>query len=517
MRLATRDDSTLHHEPDDPRAAFQGVRVLVMGLGVHGGGLGVARWLYHYGAHVTITDMADAQALTIPLAQLDELVAVGSPNGGTMHYVLGEHRFEDFQNHEVVVVNPAVRPDSPWIAHARQAGARIETEMTLFFRYCPGPILGITGTKGKTTTATLTAAILRQHDPNTLLAGNLRVSALDVLERITPTTPVVLELSSFQLMGLGERGYSPSYACITNLAPDHLNYHGTMDEYADAKRHIFLHQQPGDIVVLPHQEAAFWLEGADSPLPSTVKTFSTKPGAHANCAVTIGPEVNSAHIIYHDNLDDLNSPATADNILFALDDIRLAGEHNLANVMAAATLAKCFGVAHEKIKSGVRSFHGVEHRLEPVATLDDVRYVNDTTATNPVAVQASLASFEEPIVLLAGGADKGLAFEETAQVIARRVKALILLAGSATEQLRQEVIYAEQHHVHRTQPLPIYGPYNDFAAAITQARAMAVAGDIVLLSPGCASFGMFRNEFHRGEEFRHIVTSLAGSQSETEE
>ena len=224
-----------------------GQQVLVMGLGVHGGGLGVARWLLRQGADVTVTDMADADALAAPLAALR---ATEAETGNAARYVLGEHRAEDFERSAVVVVNQAVRPDSPWVARARAAGATIETELTLFFRRCPGPILGVTGTKGKTTTTMLLGAMLREQWPDTVVAGNLRVSALEALDRITPTTPVALELSSFQLEWLGQAQISPPYALITNLSPDHLNRHGTMEAYADAQAQIYRWQGPEGVVVL---------------------------------------------------------------------------------------------------------------------------------------------------------------------------------------------------------------------------------------------------------------------------
>lgn len=471
-----------------------GTKALVMGLGVHGGGLGVARWLIRAGAQVTVTDMASAEMLAGPLAALRQ---VEREYDTRVRYVLGEHRAEDFTNHEVVVINPAVRPTSPWLALARAAGAHIETEMTLFFRRCPGPILGITGTKGKTTTTLLTGAILRQRYPDTVIAGNLRVSALEALDQITPQTPVVLELSSFQLVGLGAAGLSPQYACITNISPDHLNYHGSFDEYVRAKQHIFMHQPTGGVVVLNQDllepaGAGAQAEGAACmqhavPSASILRTFSTHPESTADCRITSqgGVTFCGEH-------------------MFDVVDIQLPGAHNRANVLAATALARSFGTRPDTIRAAIRSFHGVEHRLELVDELDNVRYVNDTTATNPAAAQAALASFDAPIVLLAGGADKDLEFGALAQAIVQRVKALVLLAGSATAQLERAVKQAAAH-THGPPSTFIFGPYDDFAAAIRAAQSLAVPGDVVLLSPGCASFGMFQNEFHRGEEFRRIV------------
>ncbi len=474
---------------------LRGTRVLVMGLGVHGGGLGVTRWLIRQGAHVTVTDMATAEALAESLAALRHAAHVA---GAQVEYVLGGHRAEDFSQHAMIVVNPAVRPDSHWLALARASGAQIETEMTLFFRHCPGPIIGITGTKGKSTTTLLTGAMLRQQYPDTVVAGNLRVSALEALEHITPTTPVVLELSSFQLMGLGAAGMSPRYACVTNIAPDHLDYHGSMQAYITAKQQIFYHQSAGDVVVLAEEltrenwvsgSVPFYRPGADALNTRARRcyTFSADPERTADCSITRHGQIVCGTVHIADQTD-----------------IRLPGTHNLANVLAATTLAHSAGVSAANIRAAIRSFGGVEHRLELVAEHAGIRYINDTTATNPTAAQAALHSFSEPIVLLAGGADKQLPLDTLAQTIAQRVKALVLLAGSATERL--------EHAVRRqSRSVPISGPYTDFAAAIHAAQALAAPGDVILLSPGCASFGMFLNEFHRGEEFRRIVTSEKGA------
>lgn len=502
MAISTHN-TPQHHDFERP------ARALVMGLGVHGGGLGVARWLLRQGVHVTVTDMASAEKLEKPLAALEQAAAEAAPTGASIRYVLGEHRAEDFTSHDMVVVNPAVRPDSPWLALAQEAGARIETEMSLFFAHCPGPILGITGTKGKTTTATLTGAILHQSHPDTVIAGNLRVSALEALAHITPTTPVVLELSSFQLMRLGMVGISPPYAAITNFSPDHLNYHHTMEEYARAKQHIFIHQRNGGVLVLHHDEAAFWLNlaqahadpansASSATLRPAVTTFSLDPESGATCVLMRNGSVVCEGVT-----------------LFQSDDVHLPGLHNVANAMVAAVLAYRFGCPVETIRAAICAFRGVKHRLELVAEIEGVQFVNDTTATNPTATLAALASFDAPIVLLAGGADKDLTFDAMAQAIVQRTKALVLLAGSATSNLEHalgRVLYTAREGSScqgDASPLHVLGPYSDFGAAIVAAQGCAEAGDIVLLSPGCASFGMFRNEFHRGDEFRRIVTSLA--------
>ncbi len=471
--------------------------VLVMGLGVHGGGLGVARWLLRHGVSVTITDLASAEQLAKPLATLNQAAAEAGATD-RLRYVLGEHHAEDFTNHPMVVVNPAVRPDSPWLQMATSAGASVETEMTLFFRACPAPIIGITGTKGKSTTAMLTGAILRTQHPDTVIAGNMRVSALETLQRITPTTPVVLELSSFQLMRLGAAHLSPTYACITNFSPDHLNYHGTMEEYAAAKQQIFSHQSAQGVVLLNHADvqAGIWGEH----FPGRMLTFSADPAVGAQAGADCHIDAAGYIVLYGEQI-------------LHQQDIHLPGRHNLENVQAAITLAHLVGSRSEQISATVANFRGVDHRLELVREIGGVSYVNDTTATNPVAAQAALMSFDAPMVLIAGGADKGLPTSGLAQTIVERAKALVLLAGSATPRLIEEIndLLTKQHEHGSLSPDAIQGPFDDFAGAVTAAQQVATAGDVVLLSPGCASFGMFRNEFHRGEEFRRIVQMLTSN------
>jgi UDP-N-acetylmuramoylalanine--D-glutamate ligase len=498
---------------------LRGKRALVMGLGIHGGGLGVARFLADHGASVTVTDLRGPEQLQSSLDALADL---------PITYVLGQHRDEDFRAADLVIRNPGVPRESRYLQIARTNGAAIEMEMTLFFRLCPGPILGITGTKGKTTTTLLTAAMLREQYPDTVVAGNLRVSALETLPRITADTPVVLELSSWQLEGLGEAKLSPRYACYLNLYPDHLDRYGSMEAYAEAKEQIFLHQRPTDVAVFnsrlveysdvytgPKRGWQFWKTPARQiwffntiAQDLDIETEEFNPGQHF--------EERDGFIGWENDELKWQLPASetggqyVEEIICTKSDVQLQGDHNLTNIIAAAALAKSFGISNDAIRNAIRGFSGVEHRLEIVRELDGVRYINDTTATAPEAAIAALRSFERPIVLIAGGADKNLPFLDLAREIVSRAKAVVLLKGSATPKLVEALQTIDDSSqsfiVHR--PSSIVGPLDDFAAAIETARSLAVPGDIVLLSPGCASFGMFRNEFHRGEEFRRVVNEL---------
>lgn len=425
-------------------------RITVMGLGVHGGGLGVTRFLCEQGARVTVTDLRSADLLQTSVQAL---------SGYDVQLVLGEHREQDFTRADLVIRNPGVPRESRYLQLARSAGAQIEMEMTLFFRLCPAPIIGITGTKGKTTTTLLAGAMLREEWPATVVAGNLRISALEQLPHISPTTPVVLELSSWQLEGLGEAGLSPQFACVTNLSPDHLDRYGSLEEYGLAKQQIFLHQRPDDLLVLP----------ADDPI------------------VTAWAELAPGRVV-----------------MFSADDGwplgRLRGAHNARNIAAAAALARAYGASETAVRAAITTFKGVEHRLEFVREVGGVRFINDTAATTPTAAAASLQSIDGAVILIAGGADKKLAWEPLVAAIntAPNLRGLVLLQGSGSATLVHELGCS-------------LDPYDTFEAAIRAAYTLAQPGDTVLLSPGAASFGMFRNEFHRGEEFRRIVGELPSS------
>jgi UDP-N-acetylmuramoylalanine--D-glutamate ligase len=472
---------------------LRGKRALVMGLGVHGGGLGVTRFLVEQGADVTVTDLRTAEQLAATLEQLQDL---------PVRYVLGEHREADFQSADIVIRNPGVPRESRYLQIARDAGAAIEMEMTLFFRLCPGPIIGITGTKGKTTTTLLTAAMLKQQFPDTVVAGNLRVSALAQLPKITPQSPVVLELSSWQLEGLGEAGLSPRFACVTNISADHLDRYPSMAAYIEAKRQIFLHQGSDGIVVLNMNDAT--VAEMASRAPGHVAWFAANYNRYVQTFVQkhyrdLIAAWNKRFLFWQDN--------GVSEIVASKDEVQLLGLHNLENIAAATALAVACGVRTEHIRTAIQNFTGVPDRLELVREVNGVCYINDTTATTPTAAIQALHSIEAPKIVIAGGADKRLDFMDFARTLIRLAKRVVLLKGDATNKLL-EALNAARFTTHGELPEPL-GPFDTLQAAVEAAQASAEPGDAVLLSPGCASFGMFRNEFDRGEQFRQIVRSLS--------
>lgn len=460
---------------------LRGKRVLVMGLGLHGGGLGVTRWLLRQGARVTVTDLQRHDELKPTLDQLGD---------AAVEFVLGEHRESDFANADLIVRNPGVPRESRYLEIAREHKVPIRMELGLFMELLPRgmeQVVGITGSKGKTTTTLMTGAILKRTNPQTVVAGNLRVSALELIDSIDAETPVVLEMSSFQLEEFQELKRSPHIAAVTNVYPDHLNRYRDMDEYAWAKAQIFLHQQPRDTVVL-NFDNGICTRLRPKAIGQVVWFSRTR-------AIKQGARQDRDWLVWNDE--------TGTHRILPVAEL-IAGQHNIENALAAIAITKAWGAENETIAQTLREFKGVPHRLELVRELDGVQYINDTTATAPnatIAALNTLAGRGGTIYLIAGGFDKGLPYPEMAQAIVKWHVRVILLDGTATDKIERAL--QEGDGADR-----IVARARTLAAAVEFGRAQAKAGDIVLLSPGAASFGMFANEFERGDAFREIVARL---------
>jgi UDP-N-acetylmuramoylalanine--D-glutamate ligase len=466
------------------RTSYAGKNVLVMGLGVHGGGLGVARFMARNGANVRVTDLCAADKMQASIEALER-------EGVRVEYTLGKHREEDFKWADVVVKNPAVPRNSQWLQLARSLGKPVEMEISIFLKLCPAPVTAVTGTKGKSTTATWAWEMLRHWRSDAVLAGNLRVSALEALPQIKPDTPVVLELSSWQLEGLEEPGISPHIGAVTNLSQDHMDRYDSMEDYGAAKKLIFLnqHRERNDWAVLNANDpiVSRWAEGA----PAGVAWFGLGQ-----------PRVPGVFLVGDMLVWRAEDGKRLD--LVGRDEIQLPGAHNLANAACAAMMAILAGASLDAVRAGLRSFRGVADRMEYLRTVGGVRFYNDTTATTPAATIAAISSLDGPIVLIAGGAAKGLDFAEMAREVAHRVQTVVLLEGTATDLMERQLREAGAN---------VLGRYDDFEKAIRAAWEAAPKGGTVLLSPGTASFGMFTNEFNRGERFRSIVAGLVENHS----
>ncbi len=445
-------------------------RVLVMGLGLHGSGIAAARYAAQHGAIVRVTDLRSAEVLAPSIQAL-----VGLP----IEYVLGQHRDADFLWAEVVIRVPGVRRNSPYLQLAREHGAAIELEIALFFQECRGRIIGITGTRGKTTTTTLIHEILHAGGIPTVIGGNVAgVETLSLLPRITPETLVVLELSSWQLEGLAPHAISPSIAVMTNVYPDHLDTYQDIEEYAAAKANIFRYQQATDLAIFNYDNPWTRRFGEESP-GKTWFTSLERGGSFERSSDHIAP--------------------------FVFTETPLVGKHNLENILLATTTTRLLGIPDEIIAATVRDFRGIPHRLEDVRVLNGVRYVNDSASTTPVAGRVALQAFDAPVVLVAGGNTKFLPLENWPETIVRRCRDVILLQGTGTEELRRAV---REEAKKLAVPDPMRGVFDNFTTAMDAAVALTQPGDILLFSPGFTSFGMFLNEFDRGDHFVAYVGRL---------
>jgi UDP-N-acetylmuramoylalanine--D-glutamate ligase len=458
--------------------AFAGKRVTIMGLGFFGGTLGLARYLVSQGARLTITDLKTAEDLA------DSVEALA---GLAVRFVLGRHDEADFTDVDVVFASPAVPEDSPYLAAARAHGIAIDTEMNLFMRLCRGTIVGVTGSNGKTTTTSLIGAILRAYNPRTWVGGNIGRSLLPEVAQIAPGDPVVLELSSFQLEDLAEVGRSPHIALLLNLSPNHLDRHGSMERYLAAKTQIFAYQKPSDVAILNADDARVAPLAAE--LTGQIRFFSLQGGVEHG-AYLAGERILLAH-------------GGAVREVCQVRDIPLLGRHNVANVLAAVAAADAWGVPPAAMRQAIQTFSGVEHRLERVRELCGVTFYNDSIATSPAATQAALAAISQPVLLIAGGYDKGLPFQALAEVMVQRVKALFLI-GKTAGQIAAAVEAARRPDT----TTPSLAFCADLRQAVQAAYGAAAPGDVVLLSPACASYDQFRNFVERGRLFKQYVAEL---------
>jgi len=449
-----------------------------MGLGLHGGGLAITKFLAKQGAVLTVTDLKNQKQLKPSIEKLKAF---------RIKYVLGKHHLEDFRNADMIIQNPGVRRDSRFLAVARKQGIPIETDLSLFLKLCPSAeIIGITGTKGKSTTSSLAYQIIKAWKKDTILGGNIRISPLDYLPKIKKDTPVVLELSSWQLEGLEASKFSPRFSLITNVLIDHLNTYKNINDYAQAKSLIFKFQKPDDVLVL-NKDNNRTRQMAKTAEEKVYFYSLQKLNKNEN-----GSFLEKNWLIFQDKGNRQR--------IIRQNEIQVPGSHNLSNILGAITLVKNFGVPNPIIKKVIRQFKGIEGRLQLAREFKGIKYYNDTTATTPDAVIAALNSFEQKVVLLAGGTDKKLIFKDLARVVKEKVRALILFEGTATDKL-----VAELKKINFNQELVFV---DSMPEAFKQAKYILREGDIFLLSPGAASFGLFINEFDRGDQFNKAVEKI---------
>lgn len=451
-----------------------------MGIGLHGGGVAVVKFLAAHGAKVIATDLRSKEQLHVSLEKLKGVKNV--------QYVLGQHRMEDFSKVDMVIKNPAAQWNDKHIKFALENKVPVEMDSSLFFKLCKCPIIGVTGTKGKTTTASLIYEILKAAGKNPVKIGISQVSVLDKLTQLKKDSIPVFELSSWRLSALGRYKLSPHIAVFKNIMPDHLNYYGTMEKYFQDKKYIFENQKAKDWLIINGDDEML-VQASKESHGQVIKFSYNKLQRSRAVFVDDGS-------IYLNNGIDVKK-------LVDLKDINIPGNHNLSNVMAAIGAVFAWGLSPLEIKKALPQLKGVAHRLEFVRDLKGVKYYNDTAATIPDAAISALGSFEKPIVLIAGGSDKNLDFTEFASYICKKAKHVILLKGDATNKILVKLKKcATENFVNAVEVV------DSMEAAVVSARKISETGDVVLLSPGAASFGLFLNEFDRGDKFREAVKKL---------
>jgi UDP-N-acetylmuramoylalanine--D-glutamate ligase len=514
---------------------FGGQRATVIGLAREGTAL--ARFLVEGGAIVTVSDIKSREELSEGIEAL-----AGLP----IRFVLGGHPTEILKA-AVVFVSPGVPLEVPILAEARKRGIPLSSETRLFAQLCPAPIVGITGSSGKTTTTALVGGMLEKAGYRTWVGGNIGQPLIGHLTDIRPEDKVVMELSSFQLeffapwprepatglvlspaqnnvdgmenlaFAFTGQGWSPPIAAILNITPNHLDRHSTMEAYTEAKINILRYQGPGDVAVLGHDNPVTReLINSRLSVPNSppVLSFSLRTEVEQGAFVQACPEPSPEPLGFaRDKLRRRGSRRDGKVVLrsgeeewqiCAVADIKLLGQHNVENVLAACAISGAAGADPQSMAQVATTFAGVEHRLELVRTLRGVRYYNDSIATSPERTVAALRSFEEPIVLLAGGRDKHLPWQEMAQLTLHKVRHLVLF-GEAVPIIEKAI-----HDARGTMPdsqLVIH-KCTTLDEVVEVAARNAQPGDVVLLAPGGTSFDAFRDFTERGERFRELVEAL---------
>jgi UDP-N-acetylmuramoylalanine--D-glutamate ligase len=452
--------------------ALTGKHLLILGLARQGKAL--ARFAVGVGAEVTISDVRSAETLQSELAELSDL---------PIEMVLGEHPMALLERTDMLAISGGVPADAPFVQAARARGIPITNDEQEFICRSPTAVIGITGSAGKTTTTALTGVMAQVAGRRTWVGGNIGRPLIADLHKMAADDVVVQELSSFQLE-IWEQ--SPHIATVLNITPNHLDRHKTMAAYTQAKANILCHQSEDDIAVLCLDDAG---------------SLALRPLVNGRLRLfSLEKPVADGAFLHNDKIWLRNGHETA---VCRVEDVQLHGRHNLLNVLAAVALADTAGIPAEAMYEAIRTFSGVEHRLELVREINGVRYINDSIATAPERALAALAAYDGPIILLAGGRDKDMQWDTWAQVVAQRVKHVILF-GDLAELLEKKL--GDFASVTRVETM---------AEAVMAAgetanpkRLRAVDGDIVLLSPGGTSYDAFKDFAERGEKFREMVNQL---------
>ncbi len=449
-------------------------RVAVIGLGVSNTPL--VEYLGKLGTRITVFDRNDRESLKDKVEALTDY---------DVDFILGQDYLSKLKGFDVIFKTPIIRPDIPEFLEEEKNGAVITSEMEVFMELCPAEVLAVTGSDGKTTTTTITGRIMEEAGYHCLLGGNIGTPLLNRIDDIQPEYKIVLELSSFQLLTMKK---SPHVAIITNISPNHLDVHRSMEEYIDAKKNIFRYQSDQDLLVLNHDNAI--THDLMKEAPGKGVYFSR------TCELETGAFLKGDILCYRENGETCE--------IVDRRDILLLGNHNIENYLAAIAATKAY-VGPEAVKKTAQSLNGIEHRIEFVRELNGVKYYNDSIGSSPSRTMASLNAFDQRVILIAGGYDKNIPYEPLGDVLVEKTKHLILI-GQTSSQIEMSLMRK------------LVGKYRGINIRITHCSTLKQAvdcaslsakpGDIVLLSPASASFDMFKDFEERGNRFKDYVREL---------
>lgn len=455
---------------------FKDKKILLMGLGIHGGALALAKWLLKRKARLTITDLKDAKQLKKSLDELEKVSAYKD-----IKFTLGRHDLADFANQDLIIKNPGVPQNSKYLKHASKKNIPIVNEAVMFFGLFPGESIGVTGTRGKSTTASLINKILKNKIKDNVLAGNIATKPMfQVLDKLSPKSMPVLELSSWHLDDLHKYKKSPHIAVVTNVMVDHLNTYKNFNAYKKAKSYLVNHQGKDDIAILN------W----DNMHTKSFAKLTKAQKYYFSLKQKVKGVYVKQDVIYFNDGKKIFKVAN-------VSDLYLKGEHNLSNALAAICVAKILKVANKDIQKTLSTFKGVDYRFEYKGKIGSIEVYNDSTATTPDAAIAAIRSLgNKHILMIAGGEDKVLDYKYLAQEIKDKVCFLVLLEGSASKLLYKElkkINFPAYRMISRIDKLSVA-----WKMALKYARK---DGCTILFSPAAASFNMFLNEFDRARQF----------------
>ena len=472
--------------------SFAGKHILVLGLGLHGGAIGNIKWLASRGARITVSDTKTREQLESSVEKISDIP--------TINYLFGNQDQINLDDVDMVLRNPAVPRKAPILEQAREKNIPVMMDSSIFFDQVGRErIIGITGSKGKTTTSHAIFHVLKNFIPETTAVGIDGISPLGELEMIPSTTdPIIFEISSWRLEALQENHTSPHIAVCTSIYKDHLNTYTSYEEYIDVKKQIIKYQQENDIAILNYDDEI--IRTWEKDVKGELFWYSLTPLPEGEQGIWIdGDTINMA---VDDSTRAKGDENTKTTTSCSISDIPHASEHELRNKLPAIFLAFLRGYNIEDIVDAVQKIPPLKHRMQLVREVNGVQYINDTAATMPDATIAALKSLKEkPLVLILGGSDKALEFQNLAQQISQQknLKHLIWLPGTATDRMKQEILPVTHAHSYYA---------SSMEEAVASASKFAKEGDTVLLSPGATSFGLFLHEFDRGEAFIKAVENL---------